>query len=89
MVLTPAAERQLDRLSGVRLAALRGVILALRHEPVPDHAAKLTGTSDLWRIRLRIQGEPWRVVYQLRKRERLIVVTRVVRRNEGTYRGTR
>ena len=32
-------------------------------------------------------GEPWRVVYQVRNTERLVIVTRVVRRDEGTYRG--
>ncbi len=66
--------------------ALRGVILALAEEPRPPGAAKLAGPTDLWRIRVRIEGLPWRVVYQLRTRERLVVITRVVRRDEGTYR---
>ena len=65
------------------------MILGLGDEPLPPHAAKIAGTRDVWRIRLRIEGEPWRVVYQLRKRDRLVIVTRVVRSSEGTYRRIR
>jgi mRNA interferase RelE/StbE len=86
VVLTPAAQRQIDRLRGVDLLALRGVILALADEPRPPGAAKLAGGTDLWRVRVRVEGRPWRVVYQLRTRERLVVITRVARRDEGTYR---
>jgi mRNA interferase RelE/StbE len=84
--LTPAAMRQLERLRGPTLVALRGVILGLADEPRPSGARKLTGGMDLWRIRVRIDGVPWRVIYQVRDRERLVVVTRVARRDEGTYR---
>lgn len=84
-MLTPAAQRQIDRLRGVDLLALRGVILALADEPRPPGAVKLAG-ADLWRVRVRVEGRPWRVVYQLRTRERLVVITRVARRDEGTYR---
>jgi len=65
--------------------ALRGVILALADDRRPPGAQKLRGT-DLWRIRVRIDGAPWRVVYQVRDSERLVVVTRVARRDESTYR---
>ncbi len=86
VVLTPAAQRQIDRLRGVDLLALRGVILALADEPRPPGAVKLAGVTDLWRVRVRVEGRPWRVVYQLRTRERLVVIARVVPRDEGTYR---
>lgn len=86
VVLAPAAQRQLDRLRGVAAIALRGVILALVNEPGPAGASKLASKGNLWRLRLRVDGEPWRVVYQLRERERLVIVTRIARRNEGTYR---
>jgi mRNA interferase RelE/StbE len=87
VLLTPAAQRQLDRLSGPPLAGLRGVILGLANDPRPPGAAKLAGMGNLWRIRLRVDGKPWRIVYQVRQRERLVIVTRVARRDEGTYRG--
>lgn len=83
--LTPAAARQLGRLRADELLALRGVILALAQDRRPPGAGKLRG-SRLWRVRLRIDGVPWRVVYQVRDAERLVVVTRVVRRDESTYR---
>jgi mRNA-degrading endonuclease RelE of RelBE toxin-antitoxin system len=30
---------------------------------------------------------PWRIVYQVRKTDGVVVVTRVARRDEATYRG--
>lgn len=85
IVLTPAGQLHIDRLHGVDLLALRGVILALADEPRPPGAVKLAG-SDLWHVRVRVEGRPWRIVYQRRTRERLVVITRVARRDEGTYR---
>lgn len=84
--LAPAAVRQLDRLRGPALVALRGVILSLAADPRPAGSRKLTGTQDLWRIRIRVDGEPWRVVYQVRDGERLVVVFRVARQDEGAPR---
>lgn len=87
VVITPAAQRQLERLRGVSLVAIRGVILGLADERRPSGAAKLAGRRNLWRIRVRIDGRQWRVVYQLDETQRMVIVTRVARRNEGTYRG--
>jgi mRNA interferase RelE/StbE len=84
--LTPAADRQVARLRGIAQLAVRGVILGLATDPRPRGARRLVGTRNLWRIRLRIDGHPWRVVYRLDDSRQLIVVTRVVRRDEGTYR---
>lgn len=86
VVLTPAAQCQLDRVRGAPLAALRGVILGLSDEPKPPGSVKISGRQNLWRVRLRIDGQPWRVVYQLNRGEALVIVTRVVRRDEGIYR---
>jgi len=83
--LTPAAARQLRRLRDAEALALRGVILALAAEPHPPGSTKLAG-SDLWRVRVRVDNVHWRVVYQLREAERLVVVARVARRDEATHR---
>jgi mRNA-degrading endonuclease RelE of RelBE toxin-antitoxin system len=83
--LTPAASRQLRRLRDAEALALRGVILALGEEPYPPGSGKLAET-DLWRLRVRIDGAPWRVVYQVREEARTLVVARVARRDEATYR---
>lgn len=84
--LTPAAARQLRRVRPAELLALRGVILSLADDRRPAGTRKLSGTT-LWRIRVRIDGVPWRIVYQLRERDQWVVVTRVVRRDEASYRG--
>lgn len=87
IVLAPAAERQVNTLRGANRIALQGVILALSHDPQPSGAAKLSGVRDLWRLRIRIDGKPWRVIYRLDSAEQLVLVIRVAARNEGTYRG--
>jgi mRNA interferase RelE/StbE len=83
--LTPAVARSLRRNRPDQLLALRGVILALADDRRPPGARRLRGT-DLWRVRVRIDGNPWRVVYQVRQRDMLVVVTRVARRDEATFR---
>ncbi len=86
VILTPAAQRQIDRLRGIDLLALRGVILALAEDPRPPGAVKLAGAESLWRVRVRVDGLPWRIVCQLRASEHLVLVSRVVRRDQGRYR---
>jgi len=83
--LEPAAARSLGKLRGATFVAVRGTILALADDPRPPGCRKIAG-RDLYRIRLRIDGVPWRVVYQVRGEEKVVLVTQVVRRNEGTYR---
>jgi mRNA interferase RelE/StbE len=79
--LAPAAQRQFRRLPPGDAAKLRGPILALAIEPRPPGATKLVD-SDVWRLRV---GD-LRVVYLIEDTDRLIVVLRVARRSESTYR---
>jgi mRNA interferase RelE/StbE len=79
--LSPAAQRELRRLPPGDAARLRGPILALSIDPLPPGSAKLAGT-DFWRLRV---GD-LRVVYEIEDIDRLIVVLRVARRSESTYR---
>jgi mRNA-degrading endonuclease RelE of RelBE toxin-antitoxin system len=60
---------------------LRGPILALGIEPRPSGTLRLAGT-DFWRLRV---GD-LRVIYWIDNAARLIVVLRVARRSESTYR---
>jgi mRNA interferase RelE/StbE len=85
IVLDPGVARALERLRGPIQVALRGAILALAQDPRPPGSRKLTA-ADLRRIRLRIDGIPWRILYQVRDAERVVLITRVARRDEGTYR---
>lgn len=82
--LAPAAQRQLGRLPPGSSASLRGPILALALDPRPPGAAKLSGT-DFWRIRI---GD-LRVIYAIDEAASLVVVLRVARRSESTYRRVR
>ena len=79
--LAPAASRQLRRLPPGEAARLRGPILALGIHPRPPGATKLTGT-DFWRIR----AGALRVIYAIDDEARLVIVLRVARRAESTYR---
>ena len=83
VILSPAAERQLDRTSGVTRVALRGLILGLRDEPRPAGSLKLAGLRNVWRLRARIDGRPWRIVYRLDASRHEIVIARVVARGPG------
>ncbi len=89
MTLKPAAQRQIGRLKGVEYVALRGVLLELGANPRPRGSAKLAGGRGLWRLRFRIDGRGWRVVYTIDDTERVVVITRVVARDDGTYRSLR
>ena len=82
--IAPAAQRQLRRLPPGVAASLRGPMLALALDPLPPGATKLTG-SDFWRLR---SGD-LRVIYAIDEAARLVVVLRVARRSESTYRRVR
>jgi len=82
--LAPAAQRQLRRLPPGVAASLRAPILALGLEPRPPGAAKLAN-SEFLRLRVR----DLRVIYAVDDKRRLVVVLRVARRSESTYRRVR
>ncbi len=79
--LAPAAQRQLRRLPPGDAARLRGPILALAIDPRPPGATKLAGT-DFWRLRV---GD-LRIVYVIDDADDLVVILKVARRSESTYR---
>lgn len=79
--ISPAAQRELRRLPPGDAARLRGPILALAIDPRPPGVAKLAGT-DLWRLRT---GE-LRVIFLVDDESGTVVVLRVARRSESTYR---
>jgi mRNA interferase RelE/StbE len=82
--LAPAAQRQLRKLPADETARLRGPILALARDPRPPRAAMLSG-GHFWRLRV---GDA-RVVYAIVEATRTVVVVRVARRSESTYRRVR
>ena len=80
--VAPAAQRQFQHLSPADGARLRGPLLALALDPRPPGSAKLEGTG-FWRVRV---GD-LRLVYLVDDRRRRVVVLRVAKRAERTYRG--
>jgi mRNA interferase RelE/StbE len=84
VVIAPAAQRQLRRLPPGDAARLRAPILALAIDPHPPGASKLTET-DFWR--LRVGG--LRVIYLVDDETGDVIVLRVARRSESTYRDLR
>jgi mRNA interferase RelE/StbE len=82
--LAPAAVRQLRRLPPDATPRARGPILALARDPRPPGSVDLSG-SPFWRLRI---GD-LRILYAIDDRARTIVVLRVARRNESTYRRVR
>ena len=82
--LAPAAQRQLRRLPPGVGASLRGPILALGLDPRPPGVQKLEGSA-FWGLRV---GD-LRIVFTIDHAARLVVVLRVARRSESTYRRIR
>jgi mRNA interferase RelE/StbE len=78
---TPAAERELQRLPADGAARLRRPILGLALDPHPPGSARIAGSSHR---RLRI-GD-LRVVSGVQDVERVVIIVRVARRSESTYR---
>jgi len=82
--LAPAAQRQLRKLPPDETARARGPILALARDPRPPGAGPLA-SSPSWRLRM---GD-LRIVYAIDDAARTVVILRVARRNESTYRRVR
>ena len=81
MILAPAAQRQLRRLPPGDAARARAPILALALDPRPPGATRIQG-SDF----LRVRSGDLRIVYAVDDAAREVVVLRVARRSESTYR---
>ncbi len=79
--LRRAVQKQLDKLAGNDYEIVARAISALEQEPRQRGVKKLA-ESGLWRIRV---GQ-YRVVYNINDEERLVIVVRVARRAEDTYR---
>ncbi len=80
--LSPAAQRQARRLASEDALRVREAISSLVHNPRPPGCAKLAGFAAVWRIRT---GR-FRIIYDIDDEERQLMVLRIARRNEATYR---
>ncbi len=84
--VAPAAERDLDKLKRrIRrrdFERLRTAIRNLANNPRPPGVRKIEGTGKAYRIRV----GAYRVVYEVYDEENLVLILRVARRTETTYR---
>ena len=80
--LAPAAQRDLRRLSPQVQARLATPSRSLAHSPRPPGVRQVQGQERTWRNRV----GPYRVVYDLYEDEQLVVIFKVDRRSESTYR---
>ena len=78
--LRRAVQKQLYKLSEQDYEIVAKAISALEQEPRPTRVKKLA-ESGLWRMRV---GR-YRVVYAIDDKESLVIVVRVARRTEDTY----
>jgi mRNA interferase RelE/StbE len=79
--LAPAAQRQLRKLQPDATARVRGPILALGFDPRPPGADPLAA-SPFWRMRV----SDLRIVHAIDDAARTVIVVRVARRSESSYR---
>ena len=80
--LSPAAQRQVRRLTPEAARRVRDRLRDLASDPRPASSVKLSGFAAVWRVRT---GQI-RVIYEVHDDERRLMVLRIARRDERTYR---
>lgn len=73
-----SALKALGKVEKKAKARIWTAISKLAEEPRPLGCVKMAGPDDLWRIRV---GE-WRIIYQVRDKEMIVLVIRVGHRRE-------
>jgi mRNA interferase RelE/StbE len=76
--LAPLAQRQLKKLERESQRRLIGRLETLSSNPRPSGVKKLTDENNLYRIRI---GE-YRVIYQIRDRELIVLIVKIGHRSE-------
>jgi len=77
-----AAQKDLDTFTGKEYQAVAEAISALEETPRPPKAKKLA-ESGLWRVRVKKR----RIIYAVNDADKEIIVVRIARRSEDTYKG--
>ena len=80
--ISQAAARDLRRLPGRELVAIKKRILALGLEPRPASVRKIVDRERSYRIRVGV----FRVIFDILDDRTTVVIARVLRRSETTYR---
>ena len=74
-----AARREMHRIDRSQQERIRAAIRALETEPRPHGYQKMTGSKDLYRIRV---GD-YRVIYQIQEEKLVILIVRIRHRREA------
>jgi len=82
VLLRQPAQKELDAFNAVDYKRIVGVISRLELDPRPLRVKKLFD-SGLWRIRT---GK-FRIVYAINDENKKVIIVRITRRTEGTYKG--
>ncbi len=80
--VTPAAGRDLRRLPEAGRSRVLEAVGRLANDPRPPTWRKLAG----WERRYRIRSGDFRVIYDIFDSDPTVVIARVIRRSETTYR---
>lgn len=79
--LSPAAQRDIKRFSSQVVPLIEAAVLSLENDAYPPGARKVIGEKSVWRVRVR----SYRIIYEIHQDESLIVVLKVDKRGESTY----
>lgn len=80
--IAPAAQRDLKGMPSALRKTLELAIYALEDEPRPTGVRKIRGAQRAWRLRVR----DFRIVYEVYEDPKLVLILKVDRRRERTYR---
>jgi len=78
IILKPTAEKSLDNIPRPTRRRIVDALEELRKNPRPVDAVKLSGTENLWRIRI----GSYRVVYEIHEDCLIVLVLRVAHRKD-------
>ena len=73
VLLTPAADRQLGKLTHQAREMIAAALVALGGNPRPLVCTKLAGSDNLWRVRVR----QYRVIYQILDNQLIVLVVKI------------
>jgi mRNA interferase RelE/StbE len=73
VLLTPAADRQLSKLTHQAREMIAAALVALGGNPRPPGCTKLAGADDLWRVRVR----QYPVIYQVLDNQLIVLVVKI------------
>lgn len=84
VIIPRRVRKQLDRLPTSALKQVDRAITKIRDDPRHRGTKKLSGKEKIYRV---WAGRDYRVIYQIRQDELVILLVKVAKRDEDTYRG--